>query len=130
MTSDPLLKTLCQLELALHQPHVRKCRELLVTYLHPAFREFAGSGEVFTRAVVLQEFEARPMDFEVWSQDFRVEVMAEGCALLTYRTAHVGEQGRLERHTVRASVWQRVDGQWQVRFHQGTPAPPFTRDEC
>jgi hypothetical protein len=128
MTSQPLLETLRQLEVELHQPRVRESRESLGAYLHPAFREFDSSGHVFTREDVLQEFQTNPMPYGVWSQDYQVELLAEDCALLTYRTAHVGEQGRLERHTNRASIWQRTDGRWQLRFHQGTPAQAFDRN--
>lgn len=65
------------------------------------------------------------MPYEVWSQDYQAELLAEACALLTYRTAHVGEQGRLERHANRALIRQLTDGRWRLRFHQGTPAQAF-----
>lgn len=128
MTSPPLLEALRQLERELHQPRVRESRESLGAYLHPAFREFDRSGQVFTREEVLQEFQAKRMPYEVWSQDHQVELLAEDCALLTYRTAHVDEQGRLERHTNRSSIWQFTYGRWQPRFHQGTPAQAFARE--
>ena len=76
----------------------------------------------------LQEFQAKRMPYEVWSQDYQVELLAEDCALLTYKTAHVGEQGRLERHTTRFSIWQFTDGRWHLSFHQGTPAQAFARE--
>jgi hypothetical protein len=127
VTSLPLLETLRRLEMELHQPRVRESRESLGAYLHPAFREFGRSGHVFTRDDVLQEFQAKRMPYEVWSQDYQMELLAEDCALLTYRTAHVGEQDLLEQHTNRASLWQLADGRWQLRFHQGTPAQAFDR---
>lgn len=38
-------------------------------------------------------------------------MLSDEVALVTYRGAKAN----------RASVWIRRDGQWQMRFHQGTP---------
>ncbi len=47
-------------------------------------------------------------------------------ALLTYRTAEGLADGSDIRHAHRCSLWLRVEGRWQVRYHQATPAtePP------
>lgn len=42
-------------------------------------------------------------------------------ALLTYRTAERLAGGSDVGHAHRRSLWLRVDGQWQVRYHQATP---------
>lgn len=34
---------------------------------------------------------------------------------------HRDAGGVLYRRTLRASVWQRTDSGWQMRFHQGAP---------
>jgi hypothetical protein len=54
-----------------------------------------------------------------------VESLTEALALLTYRSAHVAGDGTLERHTLRASLWERTEQGWQLRFHQATPAAAF-----
>ena len=53
--------------------------------------------------------------------------MAEGVALLTYKSAHVGRDGALERHALRSSLWQQTPQGWQMLFHQGTPIQAFVQ---
>jgi hypothetical protein len=64
----------------------------------------------------------------VWAQDFSVAEIADGIALLTYRSAYVEETGELRRHALRTSLWQRTQRGWQMRFHQGTPTEPFDKN--
>jgi len=122
-----LLATLRGLEVELHQPAVRSDAVKLGALLHPQFREFGRSGAEYTRAAVLREFPANPQSYQVWSQDFQVEELAPGTALLTYRSAHVGAGDALERHALRASVWQLTPSGWKMRFHQGTPTREFEK---
>jgi len=122
-----LIDTLRELEVETHQPHVRADRRKLERFLHPDFFEVARSGDRYSRDSVLAEFSNHPPSYRVWSQDFRLELLTAGLALLTYRSAHVGDDGALERHTLRTSLWQRTAQGWQLRFHQGTPAAAFDR---
>jgi hypothetical protein len=127
MEVPALLTALRELEIALHQPEVRSDPVKLGALLHPRFREFGRSGAEYTRAGVLGEFQASPQSYQVWSQDFQVEELAPGTALLTYRSAHIGAGGVLERHTMRASVRQLTPSGWKMRFHQGTPTGEFEK---
>jgi hypothetical protein len=127
MNTPALLSTLRALELALHTAEVRADIHRLGSLLHPHFREFGRSGDRYDRADVLREFAGAPPSYRVWSQDFALDLLSEQVALLTYRSAHVTEDGRLERHALRASLWQRTDSGWQMRFHQGTPCGAFAR---
>jgi hypothetical protein len=127
MNTSPLFETLYRLERQLHSPEVRADPHALGQLLHPGFREFARSGEIYTREQVLGEFSDSPPDYIIWSQDFALEEIQDGLSLLTYRSAHVTESGELERHTLRASLWQRTAGGWTMRFHQGTPAEAFAK---
>jgi hypothetical protein len=72
MEASGLLATLRELEIALHQPEVRSDPERLGALLHPQFREVGRSGAEYTRAAVLQEFEAAVQAYRVWSQDFQL----------------------------------------------------------
>src|SRR5215510_15421687 len=125
MEAAELLAKLRELEVVLHQPGVRSDRAKLGELLHPQFREFGRSGAEYGREDVLREFEANPPSYEVWSQDFRIEELAPGVALVTYRSAHLRADGRLDRYTNRASVWQLTPSGWRMRFHQGTPTAEF-----
>ena len=127
MNTAAILRILRALEVALHTPEVRSDRHRLGPLLHPDFREIGRSGAQYARADVLAEFAEAPPTYRVWSQDFAVELLSEHIALLTYRTAHIGEGERLERHTMRTSLWQLTESGWQMRFHQGTPCDAFAR---
>jgi hypothetical protein len=96
--------------------------------LHPDFREFGRSGATFAREATLAEFAEARQAYAIWSQDYAIDSLAEGLALVTYRTAHIDDDGRLDRHTNRSSLWQWAEGRWMLRFHQGTPTQAFERD--
>jgi hypothetical protein len=129
MAGQPLLETLRALEVALHQSALRADPARLGALLHPAFREFGRSGAIYSRDATLAEFVEQAQPYTIWSQDFIAEALSDELVLLTYRSAHIDAAGALERHTNRMSLWQRTERGWQMRFHQGTPSPPFARTE-
>jgi hypothetical protein len=49
---------------------------------------------------------------------FKTLVLAPGVVLVTYRA---GRQHGSEA-SLRSSIWKRIDGRWQMLFHQGTVA--------
>jgi 2-iminobutanoate/2-iminopropanoate deaminase len=124
-----LLDTLRKLEVETHQSHVRTDRCKLMQLLHPNFFEVGSSGAVYSRDSVLAEFSNHPPAYRVWSQDFRIESLSKRLTLLTYRSAHLADDGTLTRHTLRASLWQSTEQGWQLRFHQGTPMAAFKKQE-
>jgi len=127
MDNEALLATLRTLEVSLHQREVRCDRAQLDRLLDPRFREYGRSGRIYTKADILAEFSGRPSIHKVWSQDFRVEALAEGLALLNYKSAHIVGNGELERFTIRSSLWEMTERGWQLLFHQGTPTERFPR---
>ena len=124
-----LLTQLRKLEVELHQPEVRTDADRLNSLLHESFREIGRSGRLYQRDEIAREVLTESSPPLVWSQDFAVEEIAEGIALLTYRSAHIDETGMLYRHSLRCSFWQRTILGWQMRFHQGTPTDEFSRSE-
>ena len=125
---DHLLSHLHALETALQNPAVRRDPAQLERLLHPRFREFGRSGRSYDRAAIvawLTAPAAAATPARVLSQDFHVEPLDDALALLTYRSAHVGADGRLQRHTLRSSIWRRGPHGWQMLFHQGTPTDAF-----
>lgn len=130
MTPEDLLQRLRDLEVALHQPHVRADGERLDALLHNAFVECGRSGRRYDKAGILNALPRKEQTEAIWSQDFSLAEIGEGVALLTYRSARLDGKGDLSRHTLRASLWQRTARGWRMRFHQGTPTAPFTRNEA
>jgi hypothetical protein len=121
-----LQEALIALEVDLHRGAVRADRARMDALLHPDFVEFGRSGTVWTREATLDEFAAPGAADHapaIHAQDFALRELADGLALLTYRSAHRAADGRRHRFTLRSSLWQRgTDGAWRLRFHQGTPA--------
>jgi len=127
MATGDLLQHLSALELALQQLDVRHDRAQLDTLLHVSFVEFGRSGQRYDKADILSQLPAETEPDAMWSQDFEVVELADGVALLTYRSASVDENGDLFRHSLRSSVWLRTEHGWQMRFHQGTTTEPFAK---
>ena len=129
MIEIQLLTELKELEVELHQSEIRTDTNRLDVLLHESFCEIGRSGRLYQRNDIVGEMRTESSPPLVWSQDFAVEEVAEGIALLTYRSAHMGENGMLHRHSLRSSLWQRTDLGWQMRFHQGTPTDEFSRHQ-
>jgi hypothetical protein len=128
MDTYDLLQHLRELEVALHQPAVRLDPARLDALLHESFAEFGRSGRRYNRADILEFLRIEIPPGPVWSQEFTVAEIAEGIALLTYKSAYVDANGELCRHTIRSSLWQRTARGWQIRFHQGTPTDSFPKN--
>jgi len=126
VTKETIQRELVALEREFLSGPGRRNAERLVQLLHPDFVEFGRSGTVYSYADVLVQLSAEEAP-AIHAQDFQLRILSDTHALLTYRTAHIGEDGELERHTLRASLWQRDPEGWRVAFHQGTPTPPFAR---
>lgn len=125
MTLDNLLKELRDLEIRLHQREVRSNVEQLDALLHDSFVEFGRSGQCYNKAEIIEQLLLESATKSVWSQDFTVEEISAGVALLLYKSAHRHETGALTRHANRSSLWQLTDRGWQLRFHQGTATAEF-----
>jgi ribonuclease HI len=100
-------------ERELLDPAVRRDRSLLLSLLHPDFVEYGASGRVWSGNEILVALAADP---ETAGEPVDVASYALACdvILVTYRLLGVCE-------TLRSSLWIRVDDDWRLRFHQGTP---------
>ncbi|MBB5019312.1 hypothetical protein HNQ59_002610 [Chitinivorax tropicus] len=121
------VETLIALECSLHEPQIRCSAERLGARLHEQFREFGRSGAVYNRLSILAQVANADVQPTIWAQDFALETLSDDLALLTYRSAHIDQNGQLHRHTNRSSLWQWTDDGWQMRFHQGTPTEAFEK---
>ncbi len=54
--------------------------------------------------------------------DFKTLVLAPDVVLVTYRAVRQLGHEASPITSLRSSIWQRIDGRWQMRFHQGTVA--------
>ncbi len=123
-TMQPLLVELQALEIELHHPGVRCSSQRLEQLLHPQFHEVGRSGRRYDRDTIVKFLGAQKTQPQVEPRNFAAHLLAEGCALLTYESAHRAADGTLQHHALRSSVWLRAPGpaSWQLFYHQGTPA--------
>jgi hypothetical protein len=128
LSAETLLSVLSSLECELHEPRVRRDRARLEELLHPSFSEFGRSGNAYTKTEIIALLLDEQESVRIHAQDFRVQILAEGVALLTYKSAHVTAAGVLERHSLRSSVWKQGALGWQALFHQGTATAGFAQN--
>jgi hypothetical protein len=127
INNKALSSTIRELETSLHQPEIRANRQRLDELLHQGFQEFGRSGRIYLKADIVEDLPTEQSRAVIWSQDFSLRILADGVVLLTYKSANLTDDGVLERHALRASIWQRSPTGWQMRFHQGTPTAPFDK---
>lgn len=129
MSTPSVLETLRELERSLHDPGLRSDAGAAGGLLHPRFCEFGRSGTAYTRDQILAAMTGAAQTLAIWSQDFAVDELRRGFALLTYRSALLTPAGQLEDHALRSSLWVLTEEGWRLRFHQGTPTAPFAKSQ-
>jgi len=120
MTNDKLLLLLKEKEIALQQPDVRKDMHQLGTILHDDFLEIGRSGKIYNKSDMMAELKhEEPIRF--WSEDYKIKLISDGIALLTYVSSVISDNGNYDNHIRRSSLWIHTDKGWRIIFHQGTP---------
>ena len=127
MNKQTLFEYLQGLELELHQPTCRKDCSRLNVLLHDDFYEIGYSGKTHNKSEVLKRLPEQKSESKIYSQDYSLQDINEHSVLLLYKSAHVLENGDLQRHALRSSLWVYSNGNWQLRFHQGTPISAFVK---
>ncbi len=121
------IETFKTLEESLHRPEIRKSPDKLRALLAEGFVEFGSSGTTSgkedTIAALAEESAAGSKPVSVAAYDFALRTIAEDTVLLTYRSVRRPAEKGPERHSLRSSLWQFIDGRWQMIFHQGTIVP-------
>jgi hypothetical protein len=120
----PLLALLRELEIELHLPSTRVNLQRLYALLHPEFHEFGRSGKTYSISAIVALLQSETQPPSIHAQDFAIRELSENITLLTYRSAHI-IGGKLQRHTIRSSIWELGPSGWQMSFHQGTPTEAF-----
>jgi hypothetical protein len=122
------LEEICLLEQKLHLREIRQSPAIVAELLAESFVEFGSSGTVYNDRDELIALMAAEKSDEaspsIISRDYAFRPISPDAVLVTYRSIRkAGEKG-LERHVLRSSIWQRIDGRWQMIFHQGTLTTP------
>lgn len=86
----------------------------------PDFVEIGRSGRRYERAEMFFDPDSEAViDAKLPLPNYSVELVAPNVALATY-TSEVSHGDEIELGH-RSSLWTKLAGRWQLRFHQGTP---------
>ena len=91
----------------------------IAALLSDGFVGHGTTGRIYNKAQTLRNHSTRRhrMIVETRLEDFRVQILAERVALVTYRAVRRGIRAN---SSLRCSVWAYVDERWQLIFHQRT----------
>ncbi|MDO4249118.1 MAG: DUF4440 domain-containing protein [Neisseria sp.] len=124
---NDLLNHLILLEAELHHHGILCSPDRLPELLHPHFHEVGQSGSPYARETVAAYLagcsEAPPARGILHT----MHTIGPDQALLTYLSALASPSGETA-YTWRSSLWLREKGQWQLFYHQGTPASAASID--
>ena len=120
-----LLSVIQSLEIRLHQPMMRNNAEFVENLLHKDFEEIGRSGQCYNKQQTVAALKMESGHAQIFSEDFKLTMIAEGVALLRYKSFQLDTDDKVIRQTERLSIWllsalEESDGKWQMRFHQGT----------
>ena len=115
-----ITQTLLDLEQRLFQPDVRHSREEMAKLLAEDFIEIGSSGKVYDRNSIIEET-GREEGILITLSSFNVRSLSNEIALVTYRAAITDTTKHNTAYSIRSSIWNNIDGNWRMVFHQGTP---------
>ncbi len=116
------LESFRALEESLHWLEARRSPDKVRRLLADSFVEFGSSGAVYGKDEVVSALAQEPVqtDGTLTAFDYAIRTIAADAVLLTYRSIRRPTASGPERQTLRSSLWQFIDGRWQMVFHQGT----------
>lgn len=120
-----LAKQIKDLEILLLQPEIRRSEEKLNTLLAPDFIEFGMFGKVYSQRSVIEALvtSGDEKKFQKYSAaNFKAKEIAPDTIMLTYNASVEFLKTNELIQTLRCSIWQKHNDNWQMIFHQGTIA--------
>ncbi len=125
LTGSELAAHLRGCEESLLDPAVRRDGARVAALLAEDFQEFGASGRVWTLEQIAELLTTETYQPPVM-EDFNCRPIAEGVALVTYRSVRIDPRTGQRVATLRSSLWTLESGEWRMRFHQGTRAIPVS----
>ncbi|KHL03849.1 ribonuclease HI family protein [Sinomonas humi] len=108
------VEAVVELEQELLDPETRGDFGQLAYLLHPEYREIGQSGRLWLRDEIVDALVQDP-EVSVTFELVEAAPLSRDLIQVLYRTEGAGGSA------LRSSLWQRSDGRWRLRFHQGTP---------
>ncbi len=108
------------LEESLWRAETRYNYKFMDRMFSPDFFEFGRSGKTYSRTeMILNEGKTGEIAATIPLPKFHARYLTDDVVQTIY-VSEVKYDGKLLRAN-RSSIWSRLDGLWQLRFHQGTP---------
>ena len=95
------------------KPAIRNSKEEMDKILAEEFTEIGSSGRKFDKEDCMNRDLSQD---DLSMHQFTMQEVATDIVLTTYYLMNK----TLGRHTLRSSLWKRINGRWQLYFHQGT----------
>ena len=108
------------LEERLLQADVRWSATDIAELLADDFIEFGSSGHIFDKQATIDGLQ-RESHTEIALTDYQAKILAPDVILVTYCAVRSASAPASPTQSLRSSIWKRLDGRWQLIFHQGTP---------
>jgi ribonuclease HI len=112
--TDLDIDAVVELEQELLDPEVRSDFGQLAYLLHPDYREVGQSGRLWDRDETVEALGEEAQRHEAFEL-LEASRLAPDLIQVLYRTESRNGSA------LRSSLWQRTEGRWRLRFHQGTP---------
>jgi hypothetical protein len=117
-----LAKQVEDLEVELLQPEARRSAKRISELLANDFVEFGMFGKIYSKEDFVELLpNSKEEQFEKYqASDFKAKEVATDTILLTYKASIAFLKTNEKIWTLRSSIWQKRDDNWQMIFHQGT----------
>lgn len=117
-----LAKHIEDLEVLLLKPEVRRSVEKISELLADDFVEFGMFGKIYSKQDFVELLpNSEDEKFERYkASDFKTREIDPDTVLLTYKASIEFLKTNETIWTLRCSIWQKRDENWQMIFHQGT----------
>lgn len=117
-----LEKNILFYEKELLRPEVRLSAEKIAELISESFFEFGSSGNIYHyhKGDTFQEGPANEGDWEI--TNFTLVQVSLDSVLATYTVTKHTEPVEAQKVSLRCSLWEKEDGVWKVKFHQGAYA--------
>ncbi len=118
-SDNSLKEEIFKLEDKLLQPAIRNSTDELSNLLSDSFIEFGSSGRIYSKQQILDELPSL-IHLVMKIKNFEIKKLSNKTILATYLLLVI-EKGETEiSHSMRSSIWESIDNNWQMIFHQGT----------
>lgn len=120
--NNQLAKQIEDLEVELLQPEARRSAKRINELLADDFVEFGMFGKIYSKQDFVELLpNSKEEKFEKYkASDFKAREIATDTVLLTYKASIAFLKTNEKIWTLRSSIWQKRDDNWQMIFHQGT----------